>query len=159
SVPPGTPMQEPIVIPVLPSPAPMPNTIPAPFVGRSPPPIVVVPPPALPMPPTAPAPFIGRSPPAIRVVPGQYSRPSPARGPRVSRSAMKFVIPGGRGPVGRVLCRALGAAGHEVVVLSRAAAPPEAGARVVAWDGRTVGGWAGELDGADVVVNLAGRSV
>jgi hypothetical protein len=30
---------------------------------------------------------------------------------------------------------------------------------VVAWDGRTVGAWAAEVDGADLVVNLAGRSV
>jgi uncharacterized protein (TIGR01777 family) len=29
----------------------------------------------------------------------------------------------------------------------------------VGWDGRDDGAWAGELDGADVVVNLAGRSV
>ena len=31
--------------------------------------------------------------------------------------------------------------------------------RVVAWDAATVGDWATELDGADVVINLAGRSV
>ena len=31
--------------------------------------------------------------------------------------------------------------------------------QVVAWDGRTLGAWASEIDGADVVVNLAGRSV
>ena len=31
--------------------------------------------------------------------------------------------------------------------------------RVVPWDGKTVGEWAAEIDGADVVVNLAGRSV
>ena len=29
----------------------------------------------------------------------------------------------------------------------------------VRWDGRQLGGWAKELDGADVVINLAGRSV
>jgi NAD dependent epimerase/dehydratase family enzyme len=29
----------------------------------------------------------------------------------------------------------------------------------VAWDAETVGDWAGEIDGADVVINLAGRSV
>ena len=31
--------------------------------------------------------------------------------------------------------------------------------REVAWDGATIGGWANELDGCDVVINLAGRSV
>lgn len=30
---------------------------------------------------------------------------------------------------------------------------------IVAWDGKTLGPWARELDGADVVINLAGRSV
>ena len=33
------------------------------------------------------------------------------------------------------------------------------GARVVAWDGETVGAWADEVEGAEVVINLAGRSV
>jgi hypothetical protein len=71
---------------------------------------------------------------------------------------MKVVIPGGSGHLGRILCSALGRQGHEVVVLSRqpSAASPT---RVVGWDGRTLGPWAKEIDGADVVVNLAGRSV
>jgi len=71
---------------------------------------------------------------------------------------MKIVIPGGTGQVGHVLARSFVAAGHEVVVLSRRAevAP---GWRVVVWDGATVGDWAREIDGAEVVVNLAGRSV
>jgi uncharacterized protein (TIGR01777 family) len=69
---------------------------------------------------------------------------------------MKIVIPGGSGQVGQILCQAFTARGHEVVVLSRKDA---ADARVVAWDGRTLGPWAGEIDGAEVVVNLAGRSV
>ncbi|MGW0867502.1 DUF1731 domain-containing protein [Streptomyces sp. NPDC002611] len=67
---------------------------------------------------------------------------------------MKIVIPGGTGQVGTVLKRALGAAGHDVVVLSRHPAPGE-----VHWDGATLGPWAEEIDGSDVVVNLAGRSV
>jgi uncharacterized protein (TIGR01777 family) len=49
------------------------------------------------------------------------------------------------------------ARGDEVVVLARGAA--NAG-RVVSWDGRAVeAAWAKEIDGADLVVNLAGRSV
>src|ERR1700755_2753385 len=31
--------------------------------------------------------------------------------------------------------------------------------RTVTWDAQTLGAWAAEIDGADVVVNLAGRSV
>jgi uncharacterized protein (TIGR01777 family) len=64
---------------------------------------------------------------------------------------MKIVIPGGTGQIGGVLHRALTKAGHEVVIVSRSSG--------VRWDGRTLGRWAQEIDGADVVVNLAGRSV
>ena len=70
---------------------------------------------------------------------------------------MKIVIPGGTGQVGTLLARAFAGDGHEVVVLSRN--PGRAPWRVVAWDAESVGDWAAELDGADVVVNLAGRSV
>lgn len=69
---------------------------------------------------------------------------------------MKIVIPGGSGQVGGLLARALRGRGDEVVVVSRAAADTSG---VVAWDGRTLGPWAAEVDGADVVINLAGRSV
>ncbi|PRY18042.1 epimerase [Kineococcus rhizosphaerae] len=72
---------------------------------------------------------------------------------------MKIVIPGGTGQVGGVLRRAFLARGDEVVVLSRHPGPLEPGVRHVGWDGRTLGAWAGELDGADAVVNLAGRTV
>ncbi|KDN73433.1 TIGR01777 family oxidoreductase [Streptomyces olindensis] len=68
---------------------------------------------------------------------------------------MKIVIPGGTGQVGTVLQRALSAAGHDVVVLSRR----PAGRGEVHWDGATPGPWTKEIDGSDVVVNLAGRSV
>ncbi|MFC3577813.1 TIGR01777 family oxidoreductase [Streptomyces yaanensis] len=68
---------------------------------------------------------------------------------------MKIVLPGGTGQVGTVLNRALTAAGHEVAVLTRQ--PTRRGE--VAWDGKTLGPWAEAIDGSDVVVNLAGRSV
>jgi uncharacterized protein (TIGR01777 family) len=71
---------------------------------------------------------------------------------------MKIVIPGGTGQIGAMLARAFRARGDDVVVLSRGG-PGDGNARVVAWDARTVGPWAAEIDGADVVVNLAGRSV
>jgi uncharacterized protein (TIGR01777 family) len=70
---------------------------------------------------------------------------------------MRIVIPGGTGQVGTLLARAFHADRHEVVVLSRR--PASAPWRVVAWDARTVGPWASELEKADVVINLAGRSV
>jgi uncharacterized protein (TIGR01777 family) len=68
---------------------------------------------------------------------------------------MKIVIPGGTGQVGGILNRALTDAGHDVVVLTR---HPERDGEV-RWDGETVGPWAAAIDGSDVVINLAGRSV
>jgi uncharacterized protein len=70
---------------------------------------------------------------------------------------MKFVIPGGSGQVGTILARAFHRGGHDVVVLSRQ--PQRSPWRVVAWDGATLGKWQREIDGSDVVINLAGRSV
>lgn len=71
---------------------------------------------------------------------------------------MKIILPGGSGQVGRALARALVRDGHECVVLTRHPAAG-GGAREVMWDGCTLGAWATEVDGADVVVNLAGRTV
>lgn len=68
---------------------------------------------------------------------------------------MKIVLPGGTGQVGGVLRRALTDAGHEVAVLTRR--PVRDGE--VGWDGRTLDSWAEAVDGSDVVINLAGRSV
>ena len=64
------------------------------------------------------------------------------------------MLPGGSGQVGRILQRGLEAAGHATVVLSR---HPKDGE--VFWDAETVGPWAAEFEGADAVINLAGRSV
>ena len=79
---------------------------------------------------------------------------------------MKIVIPGGSGQVGTVLARAFQADGHEVVIFSRGAKEPGAGDRgssrgwrVVGWDATSLGRWTTELEGADVVINLAGRNV
>jgi len=71
---------------------------------------------------------------------------------------MKIILAGGTGQVGRILLRTWTRAGHDCVVLTRHP-PPNAASRSVAWDGCTLGPWVTELDGADLVVNLAGRSV
>jgi uncharacterized protein len=70
---------------------------------------------------------------------------------------MKIVIPGGSGHVGTMLANAFHRDGQDVVVLSRQ--PGESPWRVVGWDGVSLGPWANEIDRADVVINLAGRSV
>src|SRR6266852_8287486 len=68
--------------------------------------------------------------------------------------AMRIVIAGGTGHLGRNLTAAFHDRGDEVVVLSR-----NVEAHAVLWDGRTQGMWTREIDGAGVVINLAGRSV
>src|SRR4051794_5531594 len=72
------------------------------------------------------------------------------------RAQMKIVIPGGTGQTGGVPSSAFRARGDAVVVRSRGGTSD---ARGVEWDGRTIGPWASEIDGADVALNLAGRSV
>ena len=74
---------------------------------------------------------------------------------RVHNVRMRIVIPGGSGFIGRALSAFLVERGHSVTVLTRRPERPED----VAWDGRTLGDWAGALEGADAVVNLTGRSV
>ena len=69
---------------------------------------------------------------------------------------MKVVIAGGSGALGRRLCADLEQRGHDVVVLTRRPRPGRF--RQVLWDGRTVGPWRAELEGA-AVVNLAGELV
>jgi uncharacterized protein len=70
----------------------------------------------------------------------------------VSRQ-LRIVIPGGSGQVGTILARHFHAQGHHVTVLARSkhAAPWP----VVMWDGD----WTSTLDGADVLINMSGRSV
>jgi uncharacterized protein (TIGR01777 family) len=70
---------------------------------------------------------------------------------------MHIVIPGGSGQLGAILTRRLVADGHQVTVLSRQ--PQPAAWRVIGWDPAVPGDWVREFDGADVVINLAGRSV
>ena len=72
---------------------------------------------------------------------------------------MKIIIAGGSGQLGTILARAFQTDGHQVTVLSRKPAAAAGAWRVVKWDAKTLGEWAGEFENADVVINLAGRSV
>jgi len=70
---------------------------------------------------------------------------------------MRLVIPGGSGQVGQMLARHFHAQGHDVTVLARG--PDAAPWRTIVWNGRDLDDWRQQIDGADVVINLAGRSV
>ncbi len=71
----------------------------------------------------------------------------------------KLVIAGANGFLGRYLTRYFCAKGWEVVGLARREEGLDPGCRYVVWDGKTIGNWASELNGADAVINLAGRSI
>ena len=72
----------------------------------------------------------------------------------------RVIIAGGTGLIGQELCKSLLESGYEVVILSRRDRGAESGNKHIqyaSWDGKTVGDWQRWLDGADVVVNLAGE--
>ncbi|TDH23003.1 TIGR01777 family protein [Segetibacter sp. 3557_3] len=84
----------------------------------------------------------------------------------------RVIIAGGSGFIGRYLAEHF-AKNFEVVVLSRAktnavnngykqGAQQQASRqniRTVKWDGESQGGWADEIDGSELVINLCGKSV
>jgi uncharacterized protein (TIGR01777 family) len=70
---------------------------------------------------------------------------------------LRIVIPGGSGQVGRVLAQHFQDRGHHVIVLTRS--PHTAQWQTVHWNAQTPGDWVDYLEGADVCINLAGRSV
>lgn len=72
---------------------------------------------------------------------------------------MRVVLVGGSGFLGRGLRDRLLAEGHEVSVIARGPGREHDGWRSVQWDGRSLGPWVDELDGADAVVHLAGKRV
>jgi uncharacterized protein (TIGR01777 family) len=82
---------------------------------------------------------------------------------------MRIVIAGGSGFLGAALTDRLAGLRHEVIVLSRSAASAprpggvwsgDPGVQRVHWSGNDeLVGWAHVLDGADVVINLAGESI
>lgn len=73
---------------------------------------------------------------------------------------MRIVIPGGNGQVGQLLARHFFQKGDGVVVLARKPQLEASPWRTLQWNGRDLDPtWTQELEGADLVINLAGRSV
>lgn len=70
----------------------------------------------------------------------------------------RIVIAAGTGFLGRSLTTWFQSRGDEAVVLTRRLVA-DCSARQVVWNGETLGEWVRELEGADALINLAGRSV
>ena len=84
----------------------------------------------------------------------------------------KIIIAGGAGFIGQELCNYFGAE-NDIVILGRQSPNQTSNAfnenniqkalvnkiRFVKWDGINTGEWTQEIDGADLVINLAGKSV
>ncbi|MBO3272625.1 TIGR01777 family oxidoreductase [Hymenobacter defluvii] len=70
--------------------------------------------------------------------------------------ASTIVIAGGNGFLGHCLREYFTALNYRIVILSRS---PSRDPNIVTWDGRTLGAWVQELEGAAALINLAGRSV
>jgi uncharacterized protein len=73
-------------------------------------------------------------------------------------SAPRLVIAGASGFLGRAVALWFVERGWQVIALSRKPVDLP-GARAVRWDGRHLGAWVSELNGAEALLNLAGRSV
>src|SRR4051812_31563570 len=70
---------------------------------------------------------------------------------------LRIVIPGGTGQVGNILARHFHETGHDVTIIGPHPKPAEW--TVLCWNGQDLGPWTEAIDGSDVVINLAGRSV
>lgn len=91
--------------------------------------------------------------------------------PQLDRGApLRIIIPGGEGHLGRLVARRFSAQGHRVTTLTRsprhssATVPRQPSRKLNAWqtalwDGKNLGSWVERLEHADLLINLAGRSV
>jgi uncharacterized protein (TIGR01777 family) len=71
----------------------------------------------------------------------------------------RVVLAGGSGFIGQSLARELIARNYEVVVLTRTPRGRTDGVKEFEWNGRHIGEWIKFINGAEAVVNLAGRNV
>lgn len=72
---------------------------------------------------------------------------------------MKIVIAGGSGFIGTYLANYFAESNHEIIILTRKQHLPQKNIKYLLWDGKTIGDWSKIIDGADVLINLAGKSV
>ena len=78
----------------------------------------------------------------------------------MSTISKKIVIAGGSGFLGQSLSKAFVLDGSDVVILTRKQNDCIAlEGRSVIWDAKSFGSWSDELNGADVLINLTGKSI
>jgi uncharacterized protein (TIGR01777 family) len=71
----------------------------------------------------------------------------------------RIILAGGSGFIGRALAPEFVKRGFEVIVLTRSHGKRRDGVAEMEWDGRRPGPWASVLNGAEAVINLAGKSI
>lgn len=70
---------------------------------------------------------------------------------------LRIVIPGGSGHIGQILARHFFEHSHSVAVIARHSRPSDW--ETITWDANSLGPWADAIEGSDIVINLAGRTV
>ncbi|MGK0389264.1 MAG: NAD dependent epimerase/dehydratase family enzyme, partial [Maribacter sp.] len=71
----------------------------------------------------------------------------------------KIIIPGGSGFLGMEIAQYFRDKGFLVVILSRGKRQNRGNIQFQEWDGKNQGDWAAAFEGAEAIINLAGRSV
>ena len=71
----------------------------------------------------------------------------------------KLILAGGTGFLGQAIVDRFSKQNTEIIVLTRGANRKKGNTSYIQWDGKTLGDWTKKLDGADVLVNLTGKSV
>ena len=72
----------------------------------------------------------------------------------------KIILAGGSGQIGSALTVFFKTLAKEIVILTRNPVPQkDKNVTQVYWDGKSAGAWTAELEGADFIVNLTGKSI
>ena len=71
----------------------------------------------------------------------------------------KIVLAGGTGFIGKGIIQYFGQADFDFVILTRTPKERTDGLKEVYWDAKTLGAWTSELEGAEALINLTGKSV
>ncbi len=72
---------------------------------------------------------------------------------------MKIIIAGGSGYIGTYLAQYFASKNNDIIILSRSHHNNTPKITYCVWDGKNTGDWQAELNGADILINLTGKSV